>query len=80
MCDGPKLSGSDAARALGQASLSPMLEGEGSFPVRDVAFSPLILCDTDWRADRLSWDFFRLLRFAPPPSGTLKIKNRFQTL
>ena len=32
--------------ALGQAILSPMLEGEGSIPVRDVAFSPLIY-DTD---------------------------------
>ena len=40
------LVGQDAARVLGQASLSPMLEGEGSIPVRDVGFSPLI-CDTD---------------------------------
>ena len=36
------LSGSDAARALGQASLSPMLEGDGSISARDVAVSPLI--------------------------------------
>ena len=36
------LVGQDAARVLGQASLSPMLEGEGSIPVRDVGFSPLI--------------------------------------
>ena len=35
-----------AARVLGQVSLSPMLEGEGSIPIRDVGFSPLI-CDTD---------------------------------
>ena len=28
------------ALALGQASLSPVLEGEGSIPVRDVGFSP----------------------------------------
>ena len=41
-----KLSGSDAASSLGQVSLSPMLEGEGSIPVRDIGFSPLI-CDTD---------------------------------
>ena len=41
--------GQDAARALGQASFSPMLEGECSIPVRDVGFSPL-LCDTDLRA------------------------------
>ena len=40
------LVGQGAARVLGQASLSPMLEGEGSIPVRDVGFSPLI-CDTD---------------------------------
>ena len=40
------LVGQDAARVLGQASLSPMLEGEGSIPVRDVGFSPLI-CDID---------------------------------
>ena len=30
----------------GQASLSPMLEGEGSIPIRGVRFSPL-MCDTD---------------------------------
>ena len=42
------LVGQDAAHVLGQASLSPMLEGEGSIPVRDVGFSPLIIiCDTD---------------------------------
>ena len=40
------LVGQDAARILGQASLSPMLEGEDLIPVRDVGFSPLI-CDTD---------------------------------
>ena len=40
------LVGQDAARVLGQVSLSPMLEGEGSIPVRDVGFSPVI-CDTD---------------------------------
>ena len=45
-CGGLWLSGSDAARALGQASLSPMLEGGGSIPIQDVGFSPLI-CDTD---------------------------------
>ena len=32
--------------ALGQASLSPLLEDQGSIPIRDVRFSPLI-CDTN---------------------------------
>ena len=36
---GSWLSGSDAARALGEASLSPMLEGEGSIPAQDVGLS-----------------------------------------
>ena len=45
-CGGLWLSGSDATYALGQASLSPMSEGEGSIPVWDVGFSPL-MCDTD---------------------------------
>ena len=40
------LSGSDAAHALGQASLSPMFEGEGLSPVRNVGFFPPV-CDTD---------------------------------
>ena len=31
---------------LGQASLSPMLVGEGSIPIGDVGFSP-VKCDTD---------------------------------
>ena len=39
---GMSLSGSDAVRALGQVSLSPMLEDEGSIPIRDIRFSPLI--------------------------------------
>ena len=47
----PDLSRSDMARTLGQASLSPFFffgggEGEGSSPVWDIEFSPLI-CDTD---------------------------------
>ena len=42
----PRLSEPDTAHALGQASLSPILEGEGSIPIRDIGFSPHI-CDTD---------------------------------
>ena len=37
-----------STRALGQASLSPMLEGEGSIPVRDAGFSSVI-CSTNSR-------------------------------
>ena len=42
-CGGLWLCGSNAARALGQVSLSRMFEGEGSIPVRDIGFSPLLL-------------------------------------
>ena len=42
------LSGSDLAGALGQASISPILEGEGSGPAWDIGFSCLIVIgDTD---------------------------------
>ena len=51
----PCSGGIDAARVLGQASLSPMLEGEGSSPVRDFGLSPPIICDTDWLAGCLGF-------------------------
>ena len=46
------LSGSDAAHVLGQASLSPMLEGEGSIPIRDVGFSQLMRDTDKWAGCR----------------------------
>ena len=74
-----ELSGSDAARALGQASLSPMLKGSGSIPVRNVGFSPLnnyVLLISGQAVG----GFLRALRFSPPPSGTFKIKIRVQIM
>ena len=52
------ISGSDAACALGQASLSPMLEGEGSIPVQNIIFSPLV---SDIGRGQAVWD----CRFSP---------------
>ena len=54
-----------------------MLEGEGSCPVRDVEFSPLINYVIPISGQAVG-GFLRVLRFATPPSGTFKIKLRFQ--
>ena len=67
------LIGSDAVHALGQVSISPMFdfESEGSIPIWDVGFSPLISTSTSRQA---VMGFLLVLLFAPPPSGTFKIQ------
>ena len=60
--------GQDAARALGQASLSPMLEGEGSIPVRDVGFSPLIIINMSNRLAGVFSGYSGLLPLSQVPS------------
>ena len=74
-----KLSGSGAAHALGQTSLSPMLEGDASIPIKNFEFSPLI-CDVIPISGQALGGFLRVLQFAPPPSGILKIQISFQIL
>ena len=60
-------------RALGPASLSPMLEGEGSNPDQDDGLSPVKMYVIPM-SGRVVGGFLRVLRFASPQSGTFKIK------